>query len=58
MFVKGLGHINPIAVMEKVDTLDFLVLPIGVSLIEIGPNAVNRLRLDFQLMFCLHNLRS
>ena len=37
-FAKCFGHINPIAVMDKVDTFDQIVLTIGVSLIEIGPD--------------------
>ena len=35
---KGFGYINPIAEMDKVDTFDRIVLPIGVSLIQIGPD--------------------
>ena len=56
--MKGLGHINPIAVIDKVDTFDQLVLPIGVSLIEIGPDSGTRLRLEFQILFRLHYMRS
>ena len=43
--------------MDKVDTFDCLVLPIGVSLIEIGPDVVTRLRLEFQLLFLIHGTR-
>ena len=50
-FMKGFGNINPIAIMEEVDTLDWIVLPIGVSIIEIGPNAGAQISLEFQLMF-------
>ena len=38
MFAKGFGHINPIALLDKADTFDWLVLPIGVSIIDIGPD--------------------
>ena len=37
MFAKGFGHIISTAVMDKVNTLNQLVLPIIVSLIDIGP---------------------
>ena len=35
-FAKGSQQINYIVVMDKVDTIDWLVLPIGVRLIDIG----------------------
>ena len=57
-FAKGSGQINNIAVMDKVDTSDRLVIRIRVSLIEISPDVGTQLRLDFQLLFRLHDLRS
>ena len=39
-FAKGSQQINYIVVMDKVDTIDWLVLPIGVRLIEIGTDFV------------------
>ena len=56
--MKGLGHINTITIMDEVDTLDRIVLPIGVSLIEISPDVGTRLRLEFQLLFHFNDLRS
>ena len=44
--------------MDKVDTFDRFVLPIGVSIIEIGPDVGILLILEFHIMFCLHNMRS
>ena len=44
-FAKGFGHINPIVVMDKVDTFDRLVLSIRVRLIEIGPDVGTQLSL-------------
>ena len=35
---EGFGHINIITIMDEVDTFNLLVLPIGVGLIEIGPD--------------------
>ena len=57
-FSKCLGHISTIAVMGKVDTFNWLVLPIEVRFIGIGPDVGAQLRLDFQLLFLLHDLRS
>ena len=37
-FAKGFGYMNTIAVMNEVDTFDRILLPIRVSLIEIGPD--------------------
>ena len=34
-FEKGFGHINPIAVIDKVDTSNHIVFPIVVIRIEI-----------------------
>ena len=34
---KGFGHMNPTAIMDKVDTFSRLVLPIGDILIGIVP---------------------
>ena len=44
--------------MDKIDTFYRLVLLIGVNLIEIGPDIGTWIRLKFQLLFRLHNLRS
>ena len=55
---NGFGHINPIVIMDKVDTFDQLVLPIEVSLIDIGPHVRTWLSLEFQILCCLHNLKS
>ena len=57
-FAKVFGHINPIAVMEEVDTFGLIVLPIIIRLIEIGTDVGTQLSLEFQLLFCLQNLRS
>ena len=57
MLAKGFGHINTIPIMDEVDTFDRIVLPIGVSLIDIGPDAGNKISLELQLLFRLHNLR-
>ena len=57
MFSKGFGHINPVAVMNKFDTFERLVIPIGVILIDIGPDVGNWLSLEFQILFHLHDLR-
>ena len=56
-FCEEFGHINPIAVMYKVDTFERLVLPIGVSLIDIGPDAGTLLILEFHILFRLQNHR-
>ena len=42
--------------MDKVDTFNQLVLTIGVSLIDIGPNVGTQLSLEFKLLFRLHNM--
>ena len=57
-FAKGFGHVNSIVIMDEIDTFDQLVLPIGVSLIEIVPDVVTRLSLDLQILFRLHDRRS
>ena len=44
-FAEGLGNINHITVMDKVDTFDLLVLKIGFSLIEISPDVGTQLSL-------------
>ena len=49
---------NPIAVIDKIDTSDRLVLPIGVILIEIGFDVGTLIRLEVHLLFRLHDLRS
>ena len=36
-FAKGFGNVNPVSIMDKVDTFGQLVLPIGVILIDIDP---------------------
>ena len=55
---EGLEPISSIVVMGKVDTFDRLVIPIGVSFIEIGTNVGTQLRLEFQLLLCLQDFRS
>ena len=57
-FTKGFGNNNTIAVMEKVDIFDWIELPIRVNLIEINPEVGTQLSLEFQILFCLHYLRS
>ena len=40
---EGFGHINNIAIIDKADTFYRIVLPIRVSLIDIGPDVGTRL---------------
>ena len=56
-FSKGFGHINLIAITDEVDTFNWLVLTIGVSLIEIGTDVGTQLILELHIMFHLHNMR-
>ena len=35
---KGIGHVNTIVILDKVNNFGRIVLPIGVSLIDIGPD--------------------
>ena len=58
MFAKGFGHINNIAVMDKVDPFDWLILPIGDRLIKNVPDVGTQLNLEFQLLFHLHGMKS
>ena len=44
--------------MDKVDSFGRILLPIGVILIEIGPDVGTQLRLEFHIMIRLHDLRS
>ena len=37
-FTKGYGHINPIAIMNKIDNFDRLLFPIRVRIVDIGPD--------------------
>ena len=57
-FVKGFGHMHHIAIIEEVNTFDRILLPIGVSFIEIGPDFGNQISFEFKLLFCLQNLIS
>ena len=43
----GFGHINTLAVMDKDDTFDKILLLIEVRLIDIGTDVSTQLRLDF-----------
>ena len=58
MFAKSFGYVNPIPILDEVDTFDHLVLPTGVILIWIGTGVGTQTSLDFQLQFRLHDLRS
>ena len=57
-FEKSFGHINAIVLMDKVDNFERIVLKIGVSLLEIGPYVGTQLRLEFHILFRIHDLRS
>ena len=42
--------------MNNNNTFNLLVLPIGVSLIDIGPVVDNQLSLELQIMLRLHDM--
>ena len=42
--------------MDDIDTLDCIVLPIGVIIIDIVTDVGNLIRLEFHILFRLHDL--
>ena len=55
---KSFGNVNHIAIMDEVGTFNRLVLPTGVILIDINANVGTRLSLEFQIIFCIHDMMS